>query len=90
MITKNEIKKIFEKECHDFLNHKAGHEPMPGYPNERILGFYIEVDDIADIVHKNMNICVHCKHLRMNHLAGEKHLCSFNCNCKGFASEWIK
>lgn len=50
MTNKKQIIKVLETECHDFLNCRVEGIPMPGYPDERIKGFYIDIEDVADII----------------------------------------
>lgn len=40
--------------CNDFLNFLDGAE-MPGYPEEKFEGFYIEIKDIVDIFYPLLN-----------------------------------
>ena len=50
-MNKTDLIKYLKDNCTDFLNCEKGCE-MPGYPDEKFTGFYIEVEDIADIMLK--------------------------------------
>lgn len=49
MTTTKEPLKDIVKQSHDFINCKEGC-PMPGYPKEKFTGFYIEKENIEEMI----------------------------------------
>ena len=49
-MNKEELIKWLEKNCSDFLNFEVEGYKTEGYPDEEIKGFYIEEEDVANMI----------------------------------------